>query len=218
MKAIRTGIVGAKSDGLICAGATGLCAIGVDVADCWVRGGSRCLPVASGSAHPPYQAGCTRRDRRQTKEGRECGLKLPCADDIRTGPAQKASRSDRAVTEFHNGRPESAESGGNIHEREPHPFSLSYRHCRRTTPFVGPEALERTRGGPFAVRLGANESAFGISPKAAAAIERELARASWYGDPESYELREELATSTAFRWTKSALARGSTTCSASSCA
>jgi len=73
------------------------------------------------------------------------------------------------------------------------PFTGVVRALPASTPFVGPEALERTRGGPFAARIGANESAFGISPKAAAAIEREIARASWYGDPESYELREELA-------------------------
>ena len=73
------------------------------------------------------------------------------------------------------------------------PFTDVVQGLPSSTPFVGPEALERTRGGRFAVRLGANESAFGISPKAAQAIERELSRASWYGDPESYELREELA-------------------------
>ena len=37
------------------------------------------------------------------------------------------------------------------------------------TPFVGPEALERRRGRAFDLRIGANESAFGISPKAKAA-------------------------------------------------
>ena len=43
------------------------------------------------------------------------------------------------------------------------------------------------------VRLGANESAFGPSPRAVAAMSSELAHLSWYGDPESYELREALA-------------------------
>ncbi|MGH7728955.1 MAG: aminotransferase class I/II-fold pyridoxal phosphate-dependent enzyme, partial [Vulcanimicrobiaceae bacterium] len=43
------------------------------------------------------------------------------------------------------------------------------------------------------VRLGANESAFGPSPRALAAMQRELAHAAWYGDPESLELREALA-------------------------
>ncbi|HRY23258.1 MAG TPA: aminotransferase class I/II-fold pyridoxal phosphate-dependent enzyme [Geminicoccaceae bacterium] len=62
-----------------------------------------------------------------------------------------------------------------------------------TIPFVGPEALERRRGRLFELRLGANESAFGLSPLAAEAIRRELARAAWYGDPEAFELRERLA-------------------------
>ena len=43
------------------------------------------------------------------------------------------------------------------------------------------------------VRLGANESAFGPSPRAVAAMTAELPHLSWYGDPESYELREALA-------------------------
>ncbi len=52
------------------------------------------------------------------------------------------------------------------------------------TPFVGPETLERRRGAPFRLRMGANESAFGISPKARAAMAAELDRVSWYCDPE----------------------------------
>lgn len=43
------------------------------------------------------------------------------------------------------------------------------------------------------MRLGANESAFGPSPKAIAAMTRELPRLSWYGDPESLDLRDALA-------------------------
>ncbi len=62
-----------------------------------------------------------------------------------------------------------------------------------TTPFVGPETLERRRGAPFRLRMGANESAFGISPKAKAAMAAELDRASWYCDPEHFELRARLA-------------------------
>ena len=45
-----------------------------------------------------------------------------------------------------------------------------------TIPFVGPETLERRRGEAFRVRVGANESAFGVSPKAAEAM-RDHARA-----------------------------------------
>lgn len=62
-----------------------------------------------------------------------------------------------------------------------------------TVPFVGPEALERSRGRTFAARIGANESVFGPSPKVIEAI-RDAAPEAWmYGDPESYELRHALA-------------------------
>jgi histidinol-phosphate aminotransferase len=46
---------------------------------------------------------------------------------------------------------------------------------------------------PSLLRLGANESAFGPSPKAVEAMSRELPRISWYGDPESYDVRSALA-------------------------
>ncbi len=62
-----------------------------------------------------------------------------------------------------------------------------------TTPFIGPEELARAGGHHELLRLGANESAFGISPKALAAMQRELPHLSWYGDPESIDLREVLA-------------------------
>jgi histidinol-phosphate aminotransferase len=62
-----------------------------------------------------------------------------------------------------------------------------------TTPFVGPEQLMRETGQHELVRLGANESAFGPSPRAVAAMSAELERLSWYGDPESYDLRVALA-------------------------
>ncbi len=62
-----------------------------------------------------------------------------------------------------------------------------------TVPFFGPEALERTRGAPFRARLGANENAFGPSPRALAAL-REAAPDVWmYGDPECHALRAALA-------------------------
>jgi histidinol-phosphate aminotransferase len=61
------------------------------------------------------------------------------------------------------------------------------------TPFIGPEQLMRETGRSTLVRLGANESAFGPSPAAVAAMSAELDRLWWYGDPESYELREALA-------------------------
>jgi histidinol-phosphate aminotransferase len=62
-----------------------------------------------------------------------------------------------------------------------------------TTPFIGPEQLMRETGQRELVRLGANESAFGPSPRAIFAMREELGRLSWYGDPESLDLRDALA-------------------------
>ncbi len=62
-----------------------------------------------------------------------------------------------------------------------------------TTPFVAPEALERASGKKIELRLGANESAFGISPKALAAMREAAAQTFNYGDPECFELRQALA-------------------------
>jgi histidinol-phosphate aminotransferase len=60
-------------------------------------------------------------------------------------------------------------------------------------PFVGPETQERRMGWPFRARIGANESVFGPSPAAIAAM-REAASEVWkYCDPENYELRAALA-------------------------
>ena len=62
-----------------------------------------------------------------------------------------------------------------------------------TVPFTGPEAHLRAQGGTFRARLGANESAFGPSPAAIAAMER-AARETWmYGDSENYDLRHAIA-------------------------
>ncbi len=63
-----------------------------------------------------------------------------------------------------------------------------------TVPFVGPEAQERARGSLFRVRIGANESVFGPSPKAIAAMEQAAAATWMYGDPESHDLRQALAS------------------------
>ena len=60
-------------------------------------------------------------------------------------------------------------------------------------PFVAPEVMERRNGKEFRVRIGANESCFGMSPLATAAMTSELPRSSWYGDPESGELRSAIA-------------------------
>jgi histidinol-phosphate aminotransferase len=62
-----------------------------------------------------------------------------------------------------------------------------------TVPFTGPEALERRSGVTFRARLGANESVFGPSPTAIAAMEA-AARETWmYADPESHDLRAAIA-------------------------
>ncbi|MFN2459699.1 MAG: aminotransferase class I/II-fold pyridoxal phosphate-dependent enzyme [Candidatus Velthaea sp.] len=60
-------------------------------------------------------------------------------------------------------------------------------------PFVAPEELARRVGRSSLLRLGANESAFGPSPKALEAMREGVALTSWYGDPESVELRTAIA-------------------------
>lgn len=62
-----------------------------------------------------------------------------------------------------------------------------------TIPFVGPEALERLRGVDIAVRIGANESLFGPSPRAVEAIRNAASSICLYGDPEGYALRRAIA-------------------------
>jgi histidinol-phosphate aminotransferase len=62
-----------------------------------------------------------------------------------------------------------------------------------TVPFVGPEAQERTRGVLFKARIGANESVFGPSPKAIAAMRQAAAECWMYCDPENYDLKAALA-------------------------
>jgi histidinol-phosphate aminotransferase len=62
-----------------------------------------------------------------------------------------------------------------------------------TTPFVAPEELARRVGRASLVRLGANESAFGPSPRAIAAMQAAVPLISHYGDPESVDLRTVLA-------------------------
>ncbi|RMH49701.1 MAG: pyridoxal phosphate-dependent aminotransferase [Alphaproteobacteria bacterium] len=62
-----------------------------------------------------------------------------------------------------------------------------------SVPFVGPEAQERALGRPFRARIGANESVFGPSPAAIAAMRAAAAEAWKYGDPECFDLRGALA-------------------------
>ena len=73
------------------------------------------------------------------------------------------------------------------------PFTRLVAGLEASNPFVGPEAIERTTGHRFRARVGANESAFGISPRARAAAARAVERLHWYADPENYELRADLA-------------------------
>jgi histidinol-phosphate aminotransferase len=62
-----------------------------------------------------------------------------------------------------------------------------------TVPFVGPETQERRRGRPFRARIGANESGFGPSPKAVAAMAAAAADAWMYCDPENHDVKAALA-------------------------
>ncbi|MDO9526280.1 MAG: pyridoxal phosphate-dependent aminotransferase [Gemmobacter sp.] len=62
-----------------------------------------------------------------------------------------------------------------------------------TVPFVGPETQERARHAPFTARLGANESRFGPSPLAIAAMAQAAKDVWMYGDPEVHDLRAALA-------------------------
>ncbi len=74
-----------------------------------------------------------------------------------------------------------------------YPFTPIVAALPQTVPFVGPEAQERARGRPFRARIGANESVFGPSPKAVAAM-RQAATEVWqYGDPENHDLKVALA-------------------------
>jgi len=71
--------------------------------------------------------------------------------------------------------------------------AAAIRAVPATTPFVAPEELARRVGRSSLVRIGANESAFGPSPRAIAAMQAAVPLVSLYGDPESFELREALA-------------------------
>lgn len=62
-----------------------------------------------------------------------------------------------------------------------------------TVPFVGPETQERAMNRPFRARLGANESLFGPSPKALAAMRAAAAEVWMYADPENHDLKSAIA-------------------------
>ena len=67
------------------------------------------------------------------------------------------------------------------------------RDLPATKPFIGPESMQRARGFKFRARLGANESVFGPSPRAIAAMEAAAADSFMYGDPENFDLRSAIA-------------------------
>ncbi|MDP8996158.1 MAG: pyridoxal phosphate-dependent aminotransferase [Pseudomonadota bacterium] len=62
-----------------------------------------------------------------------------------------------------------------------------------TTPFVGPEALERRSGAAIKARIGANESVFGPAPSVITAMQAHAHEAWMYGDPENHDLKQALA-------------------------
>lgn len=62
-----------------------------------------------------------------------------------------------------------------------------------TTPFVGPEAIERRDRIPTRARIGANENPFGPAPSVLAAMQAAAADSWHYGDPENHDLREAIA-------------------------
>ncbi len=68
------------------------------------------------------------------------------------------------------------------------------RELPATTPFVGPEALQRRGGVVITARLGANESAFGPSPRVIDAMRAALDENWMYADPESWDLRHALSS------------------------
>ena len=73
------------------------------------------------------------------------------------------------------------------------PFSAIVRELPATIPFVGPEAIERRIGRPFELRVGANESAFGVSPSAARRNARRDRAPLLVWRPEGHDLRAALA-------------------------
>jgi len=77
----------------------------------------------------------------------------------------------------------------------PHPprYTALTASLPATVPFVGPETQERARGRRFAARMGANESLFGPSPRAIAAMAQAAAEVWMYGDPEIHDLRTAIA-------------------------
>ena len=77
-----------------------------------------------------------------------------------------------------------------------------------TVPFVGPETQERQRGRAFRARIGANESVFGPSPKAIAAMQAAAADVWMYCDPENHDLRAAIAAKLSIQPTNVTIGEG----------
>ncbi|SDX34170.1 histidinol-phosphate aminotransferase [Marininema mesophilum] len=73
------------------------------------------------------------------------------------------------------------------------PFSKIVTNLPPTVPFVPPEEMERRTGQSIHLRLGANESNYGMSPKARQAMEQAVSESYLYGDATTYHLRRKLA-------------------------
>ena len=73
------------------------------------------------------------------------------------------------------------------------PFTPIIDRLPSSVPFIGPEALQRRTGHLIHSRIGANESVFGPSPDAVAAMQIAASESWQYGDPENFELKLALA-------------------------
>ena len=73
------------------------------------------------------------------------------------------------------------------------PFTRIVQDLPALVPFVGVKTMERMSGYSIKLRLGANESRFGISPRTREAMREAIEQIMLYGDPESYDLRTALA-------------------------
>ncbi|TDL89037.1 pyridoxal phosphate-dependent aminotransferase [Meridianimarinicoccus aquatilis] len=72
-------------------------------------------------------------------------------------------------------------------------YTQTVANLPATVPFIGPEAMQRSAGKPFATRLGANESVYGPSPRVIDAIAAAGPDVWMYGDAEAFDLRNALA-------------------------
>ncbi|WP_138505978.1 aminotransferase class I/II-fold pyridoxal phosphate-dependent enzyme [Nostoc sp. PA-18-2419] len=74
------------------------------------------------------------------------------------------------------------------------PFTHLVQALPQTMSFIDPGTLERHSGRALKLRLGANESSFGISPYAREAMREAVECLTLYADPQSYDLRAKLAS------------------------